>query len=778
MTTAVASMDSPGQHVSANSPDSTGPEVPKQFQVRPLLRADIEWSRREVRQSTRWLARDPISLRFYWFGDREYRLMRLFTGHRTLAEIQSVWQQRHELDPLGDRELREFVLRLESQGVVHFAGVVSARRVEQRFERNRRRRWLSLASSPLAIRVPLFDPTPLLKRCDWIRTVLFHPVFLAVSMALVILIGVLTTAVMSTQWLNQNLLEQLLVGDGVWFLLIGFVVLKSMHELGHALACRHFGGECHEIGVLFLVLVPCLYCDVSDAWKLKSSAARMMISAAGILVELLFAAFAAVVWMSTQPSPINSVAFSMMLVGSLGSVFVNGNPLLRYDGYYILSDFVGIPNLAQQSQESLHSMFRRFFFRNQFESTHWDASATWLRVYGVAAFVYRMLLLVVIFLALHHWLNPFGLQWLLMPLFAGVLLASYFRLRHVSQFIQREFADMRRLVFGGAIAVFGCAAYVFFFVPLPSRVQCRGVVLRSPREAVYAPVDAILSEPLIETITGSEPFAPGDTLVQLESWELQLQRLAMVGEVEAYRQSIEDLASRQVDDPDAASQLATARQSLMKLEPQVEDLDERLQELTVVAPRAGIVLAGDRVPMSLLSTRPVEGHAEVPKTGQGLKRDFQGAVFERGTQLAMIASADQWDAEVLIDEPSLRWVQVGATARIRLDRFMNRIVEGTVEEISVRPISKTPEQLQLDSSFQSVAGTDGIMQPANPHYSVTIRIESADTGSAGTFLEREVDAGGKSIPGHGAVLTASIDTPPQILAIRCYEFVLRLLREN
>ena len=595
MTSAVASRGSAEQPDSAESPDSIRPVATNQFQFRPLLRADIEWSRRDARKSTRWLARDPISLRFYWFGDREYRLMRLFTGQRTLVEIQSIWKQRHEMDPLGDRELRDFVLRLESQGVVHFAGLVSARRVEQRFDRNRRRRWLSIASSPLAIRVPLLDPTELLKRCDWIRILLFQPIFLAVSLTLVILVGVLTTAVMSTQWLNQNLLQQLLVGDGVWFLLVGFVVLKSMHELGHALACRHFGGECHEIGVLFLVMVPCLYCDVSDAWKLKSAVARMMISAAGILVELVFAALAAVVWMSTQPSPINSVAFSMMLVGSLGSVFVNGNPLLRYDGYYILSDFVGIPNLAQQSQESLHSMFRRFFFRSQFESTHWDSNPTWLRIYGVVAFIYRALLLVVIFLALHHWLKPVGMQWLLMPMFAGVLLASYFRLRQVSQFILKEFANMRYFVFGGAIMVFGLAAYAFFCVPLPSRVLSRGLALRSQRESVYVPVDAMLSEPLTDTIAGSEPFTRGETLVQLQSWELQLQRLAMLGEVKAYRQRIEDLAARQVDDPDAASQLATARQSLAKLEPQVEELHDRLQELTVLAPSSGIALSGDRV---------------------------------------------------------------------------------------------------------------------------------------------------------------------------------------
>jgi len=733
-----------------------------QLDLRPLLRADLEWSSRTSKRSTRWLARDPISLKFYWFGDREYRLLQCFQGQRTLAEIRSAWEQRHAFDPLDELELRQFVLRLESQGVVGFSGVVSAQRTQERLQRNRRRRWLSMAGSPLAIRVPLFDPTALLKRCDWIRGLFFRPALLLVSLILVLVIGVLSTAVMSTRWMDQNLLEQLLVGDGIWFLLIGFIVLKSLHEFGHALTCRHFGGECHEIGVMFLVLVPCLYCDVSDAWKLKSSAARIMISAAGILVELFFAAFAAIVWMSTQPSPINSVAFSMMLVGSLGSVFVNGNPLLRYDGYYILSDLVGIPNLAQQSQEALHSMFRRVFFRNQFESTHWDANANWLRVYGIAALVYRMILLVVIFLALNHWLKPLGLQWLLLPLSAGILLASYFRVRQISQFVRRESGDMRRLVLGSATVVLGCAAYVSFFVPLPSRIYCRGLALRSPREAVYAPVDAVLSTPLPDAVR----FARGDTLVRLESLALRLERLAMAGEVDALRQRIDDLAARQVDDPDAASQLSTSRQSLLKLQPQVDKLNERMDELTVVAPRSGIVLAGDGEPMNLLSTRPATRPTERSKMEGGLNREYRGAVFSRGTQLAMIASDDQWNAEVLVDEPSLRWVKVGAAARLRLDRAMDATVSGTVENISARPISRTPEQLQLDILLQSVAGPDGLLQPATPHYSVTIRVDASESYPS------------RHCPSHGAVLSASIDTQHRVLAVRFYESVLRLLRDN
>lgn len=711
------------------------------------------------------MARDPISLKFYWFGEREHRLLRLFDGQKSLPEIQAAWRDRHALDPLDERELTQFVLRLESQGIIQFPGVVSAQKTEERVRQKHRGRWLSLVGSPLAMRLPLFDPTRLLDRLDGLRRVLFRPSLLVVLLVLTVGAGVLTFAVMSTQWFDRNLLEQLLAGEGLLFFAFTFMLLKSLHELGHALTCRHFGGECHEIGVMFLVFMPCLYCDVSDAWKLRSRFSRIMISTAGIAVELICAALAAIVWMSTQPSPIHSVAFSIMLVGSLGTVFVNGNPLLRYDGYYILSDWVGIPNLAQQSQEALNSLFRRAFFRDQMKSTHWDADAKWLQLYGVASWAYRLLLLGLIFVGLYHWLNPLGLQWLLVPLSFGLLLAAYGRSRQAIRFIRREKGNMRRFASVSGLVALGGIVYVFFFVPVPSRVGGRGLAKRSPRESIYAPSDAVLQEPLSTNHpTATQPFIghtvdTGAALFQLESMDLRLQQIRLSGDVAAFRQRVDDLAARQVDDPEAAGQLATARQSLQKIQPQLDKVNERADGLSVRAPRFGIVMAGERERMNLLSSRPDAVHTIGRSVARGVDPPDRGTFFPRGTQLAVIGSPDRWDAEILVSEAALPWVRVGATARLRLDRELNVLVTGTVDAISARPIQWTPEPLQSDPVFRSLKDPDGRTRPATPHYSVTVAVEPTP-----------------DCPSHHAILSASIDAPDRILAHRCYDFVLRLLR--
>lgn len=732
------------------------------FHLRPLLRSDLQWSCRNFKRCTRWLARDPISLKFYWFGDREYRLMQLFQGLRTLSEIRSAWESRHALDPLDERELAQFVLRLESQGIIQFAGSVSAKRTEDRYRRIRRGRWFGTLASPLAVRFPLFDPTWLLDQFDFVRRLLFRPSVVLISLVVACLVGLLTFGVMSTQWVNRSLIEQFLAGSGIVFFAIAFVLLKSLHELGHAMACRHFGGECHEIGVMFLVMVPCLYCDVSDAWKLDSRFARVMISAAGILVELICAAIAAIVWMGTQPSPIHSVAFSMMLIGSLGTLFVNGNPLLRYDGYYILSDFVGIPNLAQQSQEALHSLLRRIFFRHQFQQTHWDASAVWLRIYGVASWLYRIMLLFVIFLSLYHWLDPLGLQWVLIPLSAGVVLSFYFRIRQISQFVQRESHDMRRFISTTALILLAVAAYVFFFVPLPARTRCRGIAMRTSREVVYAPIDAVLQTPLrADGVHRVSHVSSGESLLRLESNDLRLQQLRLSGDVKALEQRVKDLANRQVDDPNAAGELATATQSLAKLIPQLEELNARVDELEIHAPRTGVMLSGDREPLRRLSTRPGVTQTNSGVVQSGLGSRFGGAVFQRGTELATIASSDRWNAEVFVGESDIARVRVGSTTRVKLDRDLNTIVTGTVQAVAARPIERTPEQLRSDSGMQSIISEDGQRRPASPHYAVTIRIDPSE-----------------HCPSDGAVLSASIDSQPRILAQRCYDFVLQLMRSD
>ena len=147
----------------------------------------------------------------------------------------------------------------------------------------------------------------------------------------------------------------------VWFTLL---VVILIHELGHAFACRRFGGECHELGIMFLVLIPTPYVDASTAWAFPNKWHRIFVGAAGMIVELFFAAICVFVWLNTNPNElISQLAFNAMLVAGVSTVIFNANPLLRYDGYYMLSDWLEIPNLQQKSKDYLLGLIKRHVFR-------------------------------------------------------------------------------------------------------------------------------------------------------------------------------------------------------------------------------------------------------------------------------------------------------------------------------------------------------------------------------------------------------------------------------
>src|SRR5947209_8298186 len=162
------------------------------------------------------------------------------------------------------------------------------------------------------------------------------------SWFMVVSVGVMLSAIMLVSTHFETFYEKLpsyhefFSFSTVGYLWLALGVVKVIHEFGHGLSCKAFGGEVHEMGLLFLVFSPCMYCNVSDSWTLPNKWKRIIISAAGIYVELIIAAIATWVWWNTPTKPfINHLSLSLMVVCSVSTVVFNANPLMRYDGYYV-----------------------------------------------------------------------------------------------------------------------------------------------------------------------------------------------------------------------------------------------------------------------------------------------------------------------------------------------------------------------------------------------------------------------------------------------------------
>lgn len=693
-------------------------------------------------------------MRFYWFADREYRLLQLCDGRTTLPEMVRRWQRRQPQEPLTVEDVRALLARLHACSLLHSVPALAPRPPQRRRHR-RVRRLLAPLANPLAVRLPLFDPTPILRRLDMLRPWLFHRRTLVGLALFIAFTAAIACSTLATRVVTEPFFDRIFAADSLVYFVIAFVVLKSCHELGHALTCRQVGGECHEVGIFFLVLIPCLYCDVSDIWKQPSRRARVAVSAAGIVVELTFAAIAAWVWMAIHPSTIHSLAMAIMLTGSINSLLVNGNPLLRFDGYYILADAWDVPNLAEQARQQLQRWFQTLFYREPPVSTKLDARPWLLGGYAIASVFYRVALLGVIALSLQRWLRPLDLQWLLLFFFGGMMVLAGIQGQRSVRTLLRHRHQLR----GGAalltVAAVGVAVAVFVYVPWPFTVSSRGLAQRSPRQFLYVPADATIES--LRRI--GDPVQASAAIGQLRSFGLQMETLRTSGEVRVLRQRLADAADRRIDDPNATNEFAATEETLARTEAKLSELQRQVDRLQLTAEQAGVLLSGDPAAGRYLTSdrdgRLKRGWREISLR----QRHAAGVSYRRGSTLAMVGSATDWQARLFVHEDAIPKLSLGATATVILDRDPSRPRTGKVQAIATQPITRTPATLQNDPGLPSTPARDGPPQPYAPHYAVTIQLDQP-----------------AACPSHLALLTGHIEAAPQTLASRLRNYILGLLR--
>ena len=270
----------------------------------------------------------------------------------------------------------------------------------------------------------------------------------------------------------------------VGYLWVALGVVKVIHEFGHGLTCKAFGGEVHEMGALFLVFSPCLYCNVSDAWTLPSKWKRILISFAGIYVELIIAALATFIWWNTPAMPfVNNLSLSLMVVCSVSTVVFNANPLMRYDGYYVLADWLEIPNLRERSNRFLQRLAMEYLpgDRGAARSSTWRfGGACCSCSMPIVSYIYRWVVTFSILYFMSRFLKPYKLGVISGMLACGAAgsMIGWPLFRMVKNLNKRgRLPDMKPVrVTLTSIAV-ACLLLFAFLVPLPvSRLREIGLV--------------------------------------------------------------------------------------------------------------------------------------------------------------------------------------------------------------------------------------------------------------------------------------------------------------
>jgi putative peptide zinc metalloprotease protein len=449
--------------------------------LKPQVRRHVEMHRHDYRGLIWYILEDKASGRTHRFNATAYQVIGLLDGKLTMDQI---WNMVN--DRLGDFAPTQDQM-IQLLGKLHTADLLQAGlpadtdELFQRGEQNKSNKLKQRAASPLSIKIPLWDPDAFLKRhlrkvawlFDW---------YAGIVIILFIMVGGLTAAV-NWQAITSNLLANSLSPYNLGIMLVLYPGLKFLHELGHAFSARYYGGEVHEIGISFLVFMPIPYVDVSSVNSLRNRKQRIVVSAAGILVELCFATLGLVVWLESEAGMVKDFAFNLMLIGGASSLFFNGNPLLKYDGYYMLADALGMPNLFQRSSKYLGYLCQKHLFGVQNLSSPATAPGEpgWFVVYSLSSFVYRIGLLWVIVVYLIDTFFVIGVVlavWavatqLLWPLLKALNFIFY------SQRLHQQRARVLSSVGILVVILWG----LLFALPVPSYTRSEGTVWM-PEEAL------------------------------------------------------------------------------------------------------------------------------------------------------------------------------------------------------------------------------------------------------------------------------------------------------
>jgi len=658
---------------------------------------------------------DRISRRTHRFNPAAYLIVGLMDGHRTMQDI---WDG--ALQRLGDQSPTQDQV-IQILGQLHLADVMQCEvssdidELLRRSQRLRRRSTLAQWMSPLAIKIPLFDPDRLLERAlPWYRW-LFGP---AGAMLWLLVVGAgLFASIRYWDRLSEDLSSRVLLPENLLVIALVFPLLKAAHEFGHACAVKAWGGEVHEMGVMLLVMMPIPYVDASGANAFTRRRRRIVVGAAGMLVELFIASLALFFWLEVQPGLFRSVLFNVMLIAGVSTVLFNVNPLLRFDGYYMLADWLEMPNLRQRAQQFVSTAFQRRVFGLQLPAIEAPLrERVWLAGFAITSYLYRWLITfgIAVFVATQYFFIGVVLAiWavfsaLVLPIFALVAYLGW------SPRLRRS----RPRAIGATLLLVVVLALLLFVFPFPSWTAVQGVVQAPDQARVVGRTDGFVTRLL--AAPGSLVRA-GDPLIELDDPGLR----ARVALLQAQR---DEVAARYLKE---RQENAARGQSLL---PQLTAAEAELAR--------GLERQADLVLRS-----PADGRFSLAQA-----QDLPGRFIKQGEPIAVVLPEQMVTVRVLVPQDNVDHVrQYHERVSVRLAERFSEVLPARV----VREVPRASDQLPNLALAQAGGGVVAL-DPGQPNAAKSLQ----------THFEFELAIGGAQASVMGERAYVRFDHPGEPIALQ------------
>lgn len=722
---------------------------------------------------------DPVAGKYHRLREDEYFLLCQLDGSRSLEQLRDDYQTRYPNRRVTPAQINSLLFRFHESGLTISNASGQGDPLLLRSDKERRKKWLALASQWLFIRLPGMDPAPIMRWLSPLVRPLLSPVGFAASVTFVIVTAIAMVVRYEDFVRELPSASQWLTFSNAILLAVVVGVTKMAHELGHAAVSERFGAKCRSIGPMLLVFTPALYCDTSSSWMLASRWKRAAVGLAGIGTEVLIASLAAWVWMATGPGWMHTTASHVIVVCGISTVLFNANPLLRYDGYYVLSDLSDVPNLGQRANRRLSSLMSKHCLGIDQTNTPTEPAdhSWWMLFYAIASLVYRWTLMFTIIVFIWMALRPYGLEIVgqMAALMAGssmIVAAAMPLSRFLKNPANRRKVRMHRLILT-SLAV----AALIGLTMIPYASPCIATARIVPRHETRVFVASAGQLKRWHTQPGQQ-IAKDDLIAELRNPSLDSQWVQANGRLAEQSIRIETLRQSQTLVPEASEHLAAAEETLAQLREELADIQRKQEALQIKSPSDGIVIAapGNRAASNRGSVNdsptfddsvldpdadrlPSLSRADIRMASwSGHPTDLENVdcFFEAGTELLSIADPDDWVVEAPVDAALAAKISMGADAEVIWDGSPDEVWPGKVIEISDERFDPKLDSVRRDHP-------SGSQNQWTPKTRFLVRVSlDAPTAPAGWLV--------------GSTGRVKIATPSRSLSRRTIDSIASLLR--
>ena len=607
---------------------------------RIALRAGVV-TRRQNYRGERWIVlENPFSNQFFRLRPEAFEFVARLRPDRTVEEVWRECLERFPDHAPGQEAVIQLLTQLYFSNLLQYDEAADATQLFERHKKRRRRELGAQWMNVMFMRFPLLDPDRFL-----VRTLPLVGRFIAPLGALlwlaVVGFGLKMVAENAPALWDET--QSMLAPSNLPLLYLVLIFVKTAHEFGHAYFCRKWGGEVHVMGVMLMIFTPVPYVDATASWGFRSHGRRALVGAAGMIVEVFIAALAAQVWARTGAGVAHNIAHNIMFVASVSTLVFNLNPLLRFDGYYILSDLLQQPNLHQKSTGHLSYLAERYLFGVKKATTpaQTRAEAWGFATFGVASGIYRVIVFSGILLAVADHFLIIGVIMAAICLISWVTVPAVKLVRYLAS--SPRIGRVRARAIGVSLAIATILLVVLQLIPFPSHFRASGVVRATERTELVTGTAGMVAELLAKP---GAAIARGQPLLRLSNRELEL-------ELEQNRARALEIDTRLTKArKDETADLKPLMQSREAIEDRLTKLQRDAEHLVIRARHPGIWIA------------------------PGIE-DYLGRWLIRGANLGLLVNPESFEfvATVLQEDADALFTRKRPGAEVRLKQDTGKILE-------------------------------------------------------------------------------------------------------